>query len=61
MLNNAHVVMTLDDGQYVLCYEDGTRIAVFPTSKEAARYAFANGADSVKYNYNLTLDKSHAV
>lgn len=61
MLNSAHVVMTLEDGQYVLSNEDGTRIAVFASSKEAARYAFANGADSVKYDYNLTHDKSHAV
>lgn len=53
--------MTLEDGQYVLSNEDGTRIAVFASSKEAARYAFANGADSVKYDYNLTHDKSHAV
>lgn len=61
MLNNANVLLLLEDGKFVLYHEDGSVIAVFDSSKEASRFAFANGADSVKYDYNLTLDKSHAV
>ena len=56
-LNNQHLVLHLEKGKFVLKTKEGLVLGTFDKSREAARFAFGNGADSVKYDYDLNQDR----
>lgn len=56
-LTNAHVVITLDKQTFILKTKDGIVLGTWDSSRQASKYAFAHGADSVAHEYDLKHEK----